>query len=112
VSQQADDVDDANPFIANRFGSTGDACAREIPGARCGMVRLRPQHVPGLLCFRNPNWRAFLAKVIREEVFKLLRAREQSGRPLGGEELLATLEDNLGRNLRRQKPGPKRTRGS
>ena len=48
-----------------------------------------------------PNWRAFLAKVIREEDRRPLRAREHTGRPLGGEEFLATLEQSLGRILRR-----------
>ena len=42
-----------------------------------------------------PNWRGFLARVIREEDIKLLRAHEQTGRPLGDEEFLATLEQNL-----------------
>ena len=54
-----------------------------------------------------PNWRAFLARVIREEDVKLLRAHENTGRPLGDEAFLATLEQDLGRILRRQKPGPK-----
>jgi len=54
-----------------------------------------------------PNWRAFLARVIREEGVKLLRAHEHTGRPLGEEPFLATLEQDLGRILRRQKPGPK-----
>jgi putative transposase len=56
-----------------------------------------------------PNWRGFLARVIREEDVKLLHAHEHTGRPLGDEAFLATLEENLGRILRRQKPGPKRT---
>src|SRR5262249_19251005 len=60
---------------------------------------------PLLECF--PNWRAFLARVLREEDIKLLRAHERTGRPLGEEAFLATLEENLGRLLRRQKPGPK-----
>jgi putative transposase len=55
-----------------------------------------------------PNWRSFLARVIREEDIKLLRSHEQTGRPLGDEEFLATLEENLGRILKKQKPGPKR----
>jgi len=38
---------------------------------------------------------------------KLLRARVHTGRPLGEEALLATLEQDLGRILRRQKPGRK-----
>jgi hypothetical protein len=47
-----------------------------------------------------PKWRAFLARVIREVDVKLLRAHEHTGRPLGGEEFLATLEEGLGRILR------------
>ena len=53
-----------------------------------------------------PPWRGFLARVIRKEDIKLLRAHEQTV-PLGDEEFLATLEETLGRILRRQKPGPK-----
>jgi putative transposase len=64
-------------------------------------VRLAP------LLHLAPNWRAFLARVIREEDVKLLRAHEHTGRPLGEEAFLATLEQDLGRILRRQKPGPK-----
>ena len=54
-----------------------------------------------------PNWLGFLARVIREEDIKVLRAHERTGRPLGDEEFPATLETDLGRILRRQKPGPK-----
>jgi putative transposase len=53
------------------------------------------------------DWRRFLTRVIREEDLKVLRAHELAGRPLGDEAFLASLEGNLGRNLRRQKPGPK-----
>ena len=52
------------------------------------------------------NWRAFPARVNREEEVKLLRARVHTGRPLGEEAFLATLEQDLGTILRRQKPGP------
>ena len=55
-----------------------------------------------------PNWRGFLARVIREEDIKLLRAHESTGRPWGGEEFLATLEQDLGRILKRRKPGRKK----
>ena len=45
-----------------------------------------------------PDWRArFLTRVIREEDLKLLRAHEHTGRPLGDEAFLASLEQNLGR---------------
>jgi putative transposase len=56
-----------------------------------------------------PNWRAFLARVIREKYVILLRAHEQTGRPREKEEFLATLEQNLGRIVRTQKPGRKKT---
>jgi putative transposase len=54
-----------------------------------------------------PDWRRFLTRVIREEDVKALRAHEHTGRPLGDEAFLTSLEQNLGRILRRQKPGPK-----
>jgi hypothetical protein len=37
----------ANPFIANQFGSVGDARARQIPGVRRGTFELRQKHVTG-----------------------------------------------------------------
>jgi putative transposase len=54
------------------------------------------------------SWRAFLARAIAEEDIRALRAHERTGRPLGEEEFLATLEQDLGRILRRQKPGTNR----
>jgi putative transposase len=54
-----------------------------------------------------PPWRGFLARVIREEDLKVLRAHERTGRPLGDEEFVTTVEQKLGRTLKRQKPGPK-----
>jgi putative transposase len=53
------------------------------------------------------KWRGFLARVIREEDLKVLRAHEYTGRQLGEEAFLAKLEQKLGTILRRQKPGPK-----
>ena len=54
-----------------------------------------------------PNWRGLLTSASREDELKALRAHERTGRPLGDENFLALLERNLGRILRRQKPGPK-----
>jgi putative transposase len=79
------------------------SAAAHVRGKDDMLVRVAP------LLKRAPNWRALLARVIREEDIKLLRAHEHTGRPLGGEKFLAKLEQNLGRVLRRQKPGPKRT---
>jgi putative transposase len=63
-------------------------------------------HVAPLLRLA-PNWRAFLARVVRAEEFALLRAHANTGGPLGDEAFLATLEKDLGRILKRLKPGPK-----
>jgi putative transposase len=57
-----------------------------------------------------PNWRGCLARAIREEDIQVLRANERTGRPVGDEEFLSSLARGLGRILRRQKPGPKRSR--
>ncbi len=54
-----------------------------------------------------PNWRRLLTSAIKEEELKAFRAYERTGRPLGDENFLAPLEQNLGRILRRQKAGPK-----
>ncbi len=54
-----------------------------------------------------PNWRRLLTSAIREGELKALRAHERTGRLLGDKNFLALLEQNLGRTLRRQKPGPK-----
>ena len=80
------------------------SAAAHVRGQDDALVQVAP------LLKLAPPWRRFLARVIREEDIKLLRAHEQTV-PLGDEEFLATLEENLGRILRRQNPGPKpRTR--
>jgi hypothetical protein len=43
--------------------------------------------------------------VLREDDVKFLRAHEHTRRPLRDEEFLATLAENLGGVLKRQKPG-------
>ena len=53
-----------------------------------------------------PDWLRFLTRVIREVDLKLLRTHEHTGRPLGDGGFLASLEQNLGRILRRR-PAPK-----
>jgi putative transposase len=68
-------------------------------------VEQRPAHVRGKddtlvrvtpLLKLAPNWRAFLARVIREEDLELLRGHGNTGRPLGDEEFLTSLERDLG----------------
>jgi hypothetical protein len=77
------------------------SAAAHVRGRDDILVRVAP------LLKSAPPWRGFLARAIPEEDIKLLRAHESTGRPLGDEEFLATLEENLGRILRRQKSGPK-----
>ena len=79
------------------------SAAAHVRGRDDALVRVAP------LTKMVPNWRGFLARAIREEDINTLRAHERTGRPLGEEEFLATLEQKLGRILRRQKPGPKRS---
>jgi putative transposase len=83
-------------------GYRWSSAAAHVRGRDDALVRVAP------LTKQVSNWRGFLARVIREEDIKVLRAHERTGRPLGEEEFLAMLEQNLGRILRRQKPGPKR----
>jgi putative transposase len=94
-----------NPVRAGLINTPGryrwSSAAAHVRGKDDTLVSVAP------LLELAPKWRAFLARVIRKEDIKLLRAHEHTGRPLGGEEFLATLEEDLGRILRRQKPGPK-----
>lgn len=53
------------------------------------------------------DWRALLVMPEEQEV-ELLQRHERSGRPLGQESFVETLEASLSRFLRRQKPGPKK----
>ena len=78
------------------------SAAAHVRGRDDSLVQVAP------LLELAPNWRAFLARVIREEDIKLLRSHERTGRPLGEEEFLATLEQDLGRILKRRKPGRKK----
>jgi putative transposase len=77
------------------------SAAAHVRGRDDALARVRP------LNRLVPNWRSLVARVIREEDIKVLRAHERTGRPLGDEEFLANLEKDLGGILRRQKPSPK-----
>ncbi len=56
------------------------------------------------------DWKAFLATGASEDEVQQLRRHERTGRPLGGARFLGAVESQLGRMLRRGKPGPKRAR--
>jgi putative transposase len=81
-----------------------NSSAAHVRGRDDVLVRVRP------LSRLAPIWRGVLARAIREESINILHANERTGRPLGDEEFLSTLAKDLGRILRRQKPGPKPSR--
>ncbi len=54
-----------------------------------------------------PEWRAYLDLQTPEETVARLRRHERTGRPLGERGFIGRLEQLLGRQLHRQKPGPK-----
>ena len=56
---------------------------------------------------RESDWRSFLDQGLSEEAYEALRAGERTGRPLGSDAFVASLERDLGRPLARRKPGPK-----
>ena len=55
-----------------------------------------------------PNWRSLLNSAATEEQILAFREHERTGRALGDDDFQARLEKQLGRVLRRQKPGPKK----
>ena len=57
------------------------------------------------------DWAAFLAGGLGEDEGSVRRKHERSGRPLGGAGFIERLETELGRPLKKGKPGPKRGRG-
>lgn len=52
------------------------------------------------------DWKTFLAGA-NEELLNDIRKHERSGRPLGSEEFVESLEADLNRTLKPEKPGPK-----
>jgi len=54
------------------------------------------------------DWRDFLSENVSEQERNDLRQHERNARPLGSEHFVETIEKELGRMLRPQKPGPKK----
>ncbi|RUM34857.1 MAG: hypothetical protein DSY58_07690 [Desulfobulbus sp.] len=54
------------------------------------------------------NWRDLLENELSEEDRNSIRQHERTGRPMGSEDFLSSLEQMTGRVLKRQKPGPKK----
>jgi putative transposase len=79
-----------NPVLAGLVKTPSryrwSSAAAHVRGKDDALVRVAP------LLKLVPPWRGFLARVLREEDIKPVRAHERTGRPLGDEEFLATLE--------------------
>ena len=54
-----------------------------------------------------PNWKEFLWEDIKDKECENLRLHERTGRPLGDEAFIEKLEELLGQQLQKRKPGPK-----
>jgi hypothetical protein len=56
------------------------------------------------------DWKTFLTGAEEEEQIRYIRKHERTGRPLGSEGFIETLELILERSLKRGKPGPRGNR--
>ena len=74
-----------------------------LHGAADEIVNVGP-----LLSLVSTEWGDFLNEAISPADIAVLRKHERTGRPLGGPAFVDEVESQLGRCLRRGKPGPKR----
>ena len=95
-----------NPVRAEIVVAPGDyrwsSARAHLRGKDDGLVKVSP-----LLKIAG-NWRRLLTSAATEDEIEMFRQHERTGRVLGDEDFQKRLEKNLGRVLRRQKPGPKR----
>jgi putative transposase len=96
-----------NPVRAGLAATPWDypwsSAAAHVAGRDDVLVKVAP-----LLAQVN-DWKGFLATPVTESQVRELRRHERSGRPVGHEHFVLTVERTLGRTLRRGKPGPKRS---
>lgn len=69
-----------------------------------GIVNVQP------MLGRVPDWTSYLSCSDSPEMVDALRSLSTTGRPAGSEEFVDELERQMGRPLRRRKPGPARRR--
>jgi len=94
-----------NPMRARLAAKAQDwpwsSARAHLEGHDDGLVTVAP------LLERETDWRAFLDRGLEEDEHQALRAGERTGRPLGSDAFVASLERDLGRPVARRKPGPK-----
>jgi len=66
---------------------------------------------PNGLGIQKKAWRAYLREQEEEAEIEDIRARSMTGRPLGGDEFVAQLEDSLEREIRLKRAGRKKQNG-
>ncbi len=66
-----------------------------------GLVSVRP------MLEKFPNWAEYLEKSGSEYIRQSIRMHTRTGRPLGSEKFIETLEALTGKTLKPRKPGPK-----
>ncbi len=67
-----------------------------------GLVKVAP------LLEMVADWQSFIGEDATDEEMGKFRSHERTGRPLGDEGFLESIEESVCRVLRRQKPGPKK----
>ena len=67
------------------------------------LVKTKP-----LLEMVQSSWRDFLSTDVNDQEIAALKKHDRTGRPLGKNAFIDELEILLGRQLKRQKPGPKK----
>ena len=77
------------------------SAAAHLAGGGDSLVTVRP------LLELVPDWTTFLGETEDEKSNELLRGHARTGRPLGTDAFVESLEQFLARTLKRKKPGPK-----
>lgn len=78
------------------------SAAAHLHGRDDGLVDVLP------MLQRVDDWAAYLADAEDEEIAVHIRKHSRTGRPLGDDRFVRTLESISGRDLRRRRPGPQR----
>jgi len=96
---------ECNPVYANMVDAPHkhpwSSAAAHVKGIDDALVLARP------LLDLVPDWRGFLSVPLSKENQKTLNRGQSTGRPLGTETFLKSVEAQTGRSLIKQKPGPK-----
>ena len=94
---------ETNPIRSGAVSSAEDfqwsSARAHVLGADDGIVRAFP------LLERVPDWQDFLRQGVDSDEMEAIRTHQKTGRPLGTREFLLEIEQALGRQLRRRRPG-------